>query len=219
VSKKKHGSHQLQLVSTQSVGKTVKKKYGPCHEGHPQLELGGGVLLGASCNHPREGFDIYVGLDWGMARMSHQYPWEPPSKVVEVYFPVTDGKAPKDTAQFKRLVLWLVEQLALGKRIHVGCIGGHGRTGTLIAALVCVVHGNPKAGEWVREHYCKSAIETKEQVEFLQAHFGLDSVVGTKEGPASNYPLLSVDSAPSQWGVYDPMRGRSMWNSDWVVKV
>jgi hypothetical protein len=186
-----------------------KSKRGHCHEHHKAFSLGGGTVLGASCNHPREGFDVYVGLDWGMRRMSPSYPWEPDATVTEVYFPVTDGQAPKDAEQFKKMIQWLVEQLALGKRVHVGCIGGHGRTGTLLAALVSVINKDADAANWVRKHYCSSAVETKSQTEFLAEHFGVLPVSGSK----AKYETYSSDPKTSS---YSPLRGRSVWDDEWA---
>lgn len=190
------------------------KSYKPCHETHPVLKLGKGEVLGASCNHPRSGFDIYVGLDHGMARQP-SYPWEVESKVVEVYFPVVDGSIPKDVGQYLNMVDWLVAQLDQGKRIHMGCIGGHGRTGTLLAALISRVHGDSNAGEWVRKNYCKSAIETTTQIKFLQEHFGISPVAPSKEGWGSYG--TSKGGSGSAVSSFAPLRGRSIWNEEFVV--
>lgn len=50
-------------------------------------------------------------------------------------------------------------------RMLVFCQGGHGRTGTAIAVMLCIALGyNPKqAIEWVRRNYCTEAIETHAQ--------------------------------------------------------
>jgi hypothetical protein len=211
-----------------SVGSKVygrKKGHWPkgpaCHASHPQIDLGGGVFCGASCLHPLKGYDIYVGLDYGMER-TIQYPWDPvvESKVIEVYFPIPDGGIPKSVEQFKKMAVWLKEQLALGKRVHVGCIGGHGRTGLLLAALVSLVHDNSEAGTWVREHYCKSAIETTKQVQFLKDHFGITEVEASKgdwgmEVVSSGYSSAQYPSSSKDDNVrvYAPISGRSIWTS------
>jgi len=187
-----------------------------CHSKHPTLKLGGGELVGASCNAPRKGFDIYVGLDWGMHRESMNYPWEPKaSEVVEIYFPIRDGGIPKDVGQFKKMVVWLAEQLGTGKRVHIGCIGGHGRTGTLIAALVSHIHGDTKAGEWVREHYCKQAIETAEQVKFLEDTFGIEPVAPSKKsfGKSSGGGYSKEELKVTR---YTPLKVGTIWDTDWV---
>jgi hypothetical protein len=48
------------------------------------------------------------------------------------------------------------------------CIGGHGRTGTAIACcMVAMGHSADKSIKWVRTNYCKHAIETKTQEEYV----------------------------------------------------
>lgn len=51
-----------------------------------------------------------------------------------------------------------------GYWVEIGCIGGHGRTGTVLAAM-CVLGGMKpkKAIKYVRDAYCSHAIETDEQ--------------------------------------------------------
>ena len=63
----------------------------------------------------------------------------------------------------------VVERARHGERVEIGCIGGHGRTGTALACLA-VLTGLP-AGEavgWVRRTYCDGAVETEEQRAFVE---------------------------------------------------
>ena len=64
-----------------------------------------------------------------------------------------------------------------GEHVEVGCLGGHGRTGTALACLA-VLTGTPpgEAVAWVRAEYCEKAVETDEQHAFVAAfHQGPDS--------------------------------------------
>jgi hypothetical protein len=58
----------------------------------------------------------------------------------------------------------LLERARLGERVEVGCLGGHGRTGTALACLA-ILTGHPpgEAVAWVRANYCADAVETAEQ--------------------------------------------------------
>lgn len=49
-----------------------------CYTKHKDLTFGkkGGVLVGASCSTPRDGYDIYIGFDGGMKFNHQQFPWE-----------------------------------------------------------------------------------------------------------------------------------------------
>ena len=56
-----------------------------------------------------------------------------------------------------------------GQRVEVGCIAGHGRTGTVLACIA-VLAGIP-AGDavaWVRDHYCAKAIEPPYQDQWVR---------------------------------------------------
>lgn len=158
--------------------------YAPrCYEKHPVVPVLNGLLCGGSCSSPVvTDADVYVALD-GFTKHSGGFPWDPPSKVVHVSFPISDGQAPKlDTHDtFKKMVTWLVEQLKLGKKVHVGCMGGHGRTGLVLAAVVAEALGEKDAITWVREKYCVKAVESSSQVSFLSALYGTKTVEGSRK--------------------------------------
>ncbi|MEK0324908.1 MAG: hypothetical protein QQN63_04310 [Nitrosopumilus sp.] len=153
-----------------------------CHVNHPVLDIGGGTVLGASCLNPEEGYDIYVGLDFSMTFQHSLYPWseDDQPKTVEFLFKITDFTAPDDVLNFKCMISWMAAELKKGKSIHVGCVGGHGRTGLVLAALVKYVDGTKDAITWIRKNYCDSAVESSEQIEFLNKHYGIKKVQGSK---------------------------------------
>ena len=158
-----------------------------CYEKHPTFKLSNGILCGGSCSHPIVAdADIYVGVDSYMHFKTPQYPWNAAKSggPIEVLFPISDMCAPTDVAEFKKMIDWLAQKLEQGKKIHVGCMGGHGRTGTVLAALVAQITDSKDAIEWVRKNYCKKAVESHSQVQFLVKHYGVNSVTGYKEGSA-----------------------------------
>jgi protein-tyrosine phosphatase len=56
------------------------------------------------------------------------------------------------------------------QRVEVGCLGGHGRTGTALACLAVLSGHSPgDAVNWVRANYCSDAVETPEQEAFVVA--------------------------------------------------
>lgn len=150
-----------------------------CYESHPALPLGGGrVIYGGSCGYPVvTDADIYVGLDYSMATNPMQYPW---NSGEAFKFLIPDMGVPNDVTEFKKLIDWLSLQLIAQKKVHVGCIGGHGRTGMVLAALVKVMMGEVDAISYVRKHYCQKAVESNTQVRFLHEHFGIKEVPGAK---------------------------------------
>ena len=149
-----------------------------CLESHPALPVGSHLIYGGSCSSPMvTNADIYIGFDFitGDARA---YPWN--AGPVSVHFPIPDMGIPKDPAEFRKMVDWLSVQLTANKLIHLGCIGGHGRTGMALAALVKVVTGEVNAIQYVRKHYCEKAVESKAQIDFLMREFGVSEAPATK---------------------------------------
>lgn len=155
----------------------TSKKWASCHESHPEIELGGGVFIGASCSRPRPGADVYIGFDYSMGVVESR-PWE--RSIEHVYFHVSDMSVPKNPAEYKKLVEWTAEQLAAGKTVHAGCIGGHGRTGMFLAALLSVINDDRDAILTARKIYCNRAVESATQVDFLVKHFGVNKAEAAK---------------------------------------
>lgn len=161
------------------------KSVARCYESHPPLKLGGDmVIYGGSCTRPVvKDADVYIGFDLSMAS-GLAYPWD---GGIEVMFPITDMAAPKDPTAFRKLVEWACSQLHAGRKVHVGCIGGHGRTGTMLAALASVMLGEKDAIIYVRENYCVKAVESQAQINFLHDQFGITKVKPTKDYSVPDY--------------------------------
>lgn len=57
-----------------------------------------------------------------------------------------------------------------GERVEVGCIGGLGRTGTVLACMAILAGVRPsEAVAWVRTSYRPKAVETPEQEAWVEA--------------------------------------------------
>jgi hypothetical protein len=161
-------------------------KFKACAETHPALPLPGSdhVIYGGSCSSPvHTDCDVYIGLSESMKWTQKHWPWK---KGVELLFPITDMSVPKQPEEFAKLVKWTRKQLDAGLKVHCGCIGGHGRTGMLLSALVST-YGEVDAISYVREHYCKKAVESHAQAQFLNQYFGVKVVKGAKEGGSKTF--------------------------------
>jgi len=159
-----------------------------CYHSHPPLPLKDGlVIYGGSCSSPViTDADIYVGLDH-MQKSHKSFPWV---EGESFQFSIRDMQAPDDPYQFRCLIDWLIMQLTSQKKVHVGCIGGHGRTGTVFSALVAVMLGKEDAIDYVRKNYCAKAVESTSQISFLMKHFGVGSVSPSKpQVPRVSYPI------------------------------
>ncbi len=151
-----------------------------CYESHPTLKIGKGRLYGGSASWPMKKADIYVALQAGSSASSASDPWDPQT-VVEIQYSIRDMGIPTNVPRFLKMIEWLCTQLQNGRKVHVGCLGGHGRTGLVISAIVAQALKKKNAIQWVREHYCEKAVESSEQVAFLQEHFHVSKVAGAKE--------------------------------------
>lgn len=146
-----------------------------CHETHPPIQVGTGTLLGGNCrDHKRhKGVDLYVALDGSMAH-PHFDAAKPMPQCV--HYPITNMSVPNNPDKFHQLVITIRSYLAKGKTVHVGCIGGHGRTGLVLAAVIAVdyekVGPDCDAIGWLRANYCKKAVESNAQEGFLATHYG-----------------------------------------------
>lgn len=77
-----------------------------------------------------------------------------------VILPWPDYGVPASVRQTRTVFLWVLKQLKAGKTVEIGCLGGHGRTGTCLASLLVLQGMNPKkAIRRIRTRYCQNAIE------------------------------------------------------------
>jgi len=92
--------------------------------------------------------------------------WQPPWLHRHILWP-DFGLPVADTELIKALVGALAKSRQ-GEQVELGCLGGHGRTGTALA-LLAILTGEPpeNAIAWVRTHYCPKAIETPDQEAYV----------------------------------------------------
>lgn len=75
-----------------------------------------------------------------------------------------------------RTARFILDHAEDGEAVEVGCMGGHGRTGSFLAILALVA--NPRmpakqAIDYVRDNYCYHAIETKKQEIYIRRISGI----------------------------------------------
>lgn len=63
---------------------------------------------------------------------------------------------------------YLTKNLPKGD-VAICCTGGHGRTGTALAAILMVARNKnaDNAINWIRKQYCNNAVETESQINYL----------------------------------------------------
>jgi hypothetical protein len=92
--------------------------------------------------------------------------WSPPWAHRHVAWP--DFGVPTDDVQLRGGLVDLLDRARRGEKVELGCWGGHGRTGTALACLA-VLAGTPasEAVRWIRDAYCRGAVETPDQERFV----------------------------------------------------
>jgi hypothetical protein len=92
--------------------------------------------------------------------------WNPPWPHRHVAWP--DFGVPTDLGDLRAALVDLLDRARRGEHVELGCWGGHGRTGTALACAA-VLAGTPASGavRWIREAYCRGAIEMPEQAQFV----------------------------------------------------
>src|SRR3954454_21344185 len=110
--------------------------------------------------------------------------WRPPWRHDVLNWP--DFGVPHDAVDLVSALQSLLAKARSGQEVEVGCLGGHGRTGTALACLA-VLAGHPpeEAVGWVRSNYCAHAVETTEQEAFV-ARFA--AVLDAQQAPGSIRP-------------------------------
>lgn len=96
------------------------------------------------------------------------------------------------------LVDWIEAKLEHGKKVDIGCMGGHGRTGTLLACLIAQMEhvGSVAATEAVHARYCTHAIETDKQRDFIRKFCGEPELPKSPVAVQTVTPVSQVAAPP-----------------------
>lgn len=162
-----------------------------CTDYHPPLSITIGTqetkIFGSSCIMPNiEDADLYVSLDDNATFFEWEKPWKKGTQEHLRYF-IRDMSVPTDPKDFQMCLDYVIQALSEKKKVHVGCIAGHGRTGLFLSALVQktmpekLKELNISAIDYVRSNYCSKAVETFSQILFLNTFYNVE--IPKKETP------------------------------------
>ncbi len=143
----------------------------------------GATLRGFSGSHHNSIINTLKGVNLYLAPSSvpHCYLYsnnpadlctEPPTHRI-LFFPIEDQHVPRSKAEFAILLDILLKELNGGGQVNVSCIGGHGRTGLVLAMLHGLMEGSKTPIEDIRASYCNKAVESYEQECFIHEWLGL----------------------------------------------
>jgi len=137
-------------------------------------------------------FDVIVALNNISLRM---WDWLKPGGVI-IGYPMKDmGGVPRDHAKFIEKMARFMEKDKRG--VLFCCMGGHGRTGTMLASLAAY-WGVEEPVNYVRQHYCKKAVETRLQISAVYDILGKPSPKSVK--PSKESSLASAYGGTTHQG-------------------
>lgn len=129
----------------------------------PPFMIQGVPFYPSSMNNQRKDDDLIpdwgLYLDWG---------WKHPDWRAENLDWRDYGLPSNYTVAFAAFVD-VIERAQRGEKVEIGCIGGHGRTGTALACIAVILGMTSKdAISHVRTNYCSHTLETDEQEWFVE---------------------------------------------------
>jgi Swiss Army Knife protein, DSP-PTPase phosphatase domain len=103
--------------------------------------------------------DRLVQDDWRGFGLYMDDAWKPEWPADVITWP--DLGLPEDPSRAAEQIREAFRRAQAGQHLEVGCRGGLGRTGTVLACMAVLAGIDPKqAVAWVREHYDSCAMET-----------------------------------------------------------
>lgn len=177
-----------------SKGKTKKKPAPPCHEGNVYVFTIGNVNIyggGRSRDFEPGKADILIstlkgyeqGLSWQAAKTFPRFA-EACQHHIVVPIITEDFKAPTLSKNQWEALVEDLKNIDQPMDALVFCVGGHGRTGTVLSVLYGLTH--PDGGDPVkriRELYCKKAVESTSQLDYIELMTGIK----VEEKPSKTY--------------------------------
>ena len=100
------------------------------------------------------------------------------------YWPIEDMSVLPESILI-RAVQDITDCLEAGKKVGIFCLGGHGRTGYIASCVLGYLGVEDPIG-YLRENYCKKAVETRSQAEEIGKFIGNDELAD-KYFPKSKY--------------------------------
>lgn len=138
------------------------------------------TIYDAIPERPTPRVDVGVYFDFSWARTSPvltspgvKLPFDTESTSQSVIIDWPDREVPRLSVDVVRhLVEWMLGVLESGKTLEIGCIGGHGRTGTMAAVLLVEQGLDPVTAVLrVWKTYCPDAIESSDQLEYIMEYY------------------------------------------------
>jgi len=131
----------------------------------------------------------------------------PPVPFMHIDWPDYDAPHNLDRAWWTEFLCSLVK---IDGDVAVFCQGGHGRTGTFLSIMAgaCGWSGDTDPVQWVRDIYCKEAVESVKQIKYIERILGRDIKALAVEAEWEFGPAGSHQG--SFWERYEAMERRKL---------
>lgn len=174
-------------TTTPTTGsKTTKSSYvyKNCTHLHQEVKLPDGTIV--HCTAAKDASKITTPPGFGLYADSM---WLTYAKWRNEFISWPDGQIPRDKDVALVQIEDALKRAQKGEDIDLGCIGAHGRTGTILAIMYLIVTKGKKTPEecmkFVWENYCEHAIETKIQEWYISYASGVYYKTPVPEKPAT----------------------------------
>lgn len=133
------------------------------HRHRSLVTLPDGTRVTAVSFDPEDPYTRQKSPDYGLY-LDHR--WQPPWP--HDHLDWADFGVPASMPPVLAALQSVLGKARAGEGVEIGCLGGHGRTGTALACLAVMTGQRADtAVGWVRATYCAKAVETAEQEAFV----------------------------------------------------
>lgn len=176
-----------------------KPKIQVCQE-HKPIWINRGCITGGKSYKQARRANLWIVLDeWTLPDFVSL--WDSAGKLTQeirhnriVYFPIEDRNVPKDLKTLDKVLNLMYTYIQRNKKVHVSCIGGHGRTGTVLGCFLGKYLDIKDPVSFLRKKYCNKAVET------FQQHCSVNEYAGIEAPDSAEYLKATV----FQYDVLDP---------------
>lgn len=162
------------------------KKFSGCSHNMVEVKINDLTIYASSINDQRTDnipdWGLYADWIWTPWWRNEHIDWD-------------DYRLPTSYETAAEQIVYAYDKAKLGHKVEIGCIGGHGRTGTILACMSVLEGMSPEeAIKHVTSTYCSKAVETWEQewwLKWFEAH------IKGHELPSKPAPKVIVVQKPT----------------------
>jgi len=83
------------------------------------------------------GINIFVDLTTRREKQTFNFSYHQENDIMVIHYPIRDNHIPMNPSSFMEFILTLSNLIQNGQKMYLHCKGGHGRSGLVVASLMC----------------------------------------------------------------------------------